>query len=86
MERAKRLELKAGKSESPEQIAVVNSGEASDTQLSPPAAELAEIVASWPGLNREIQAAVLTLVRVVVRARFSHFSEDTRPTLPNPTF
>ena len=56
---------------------------ATDPQLSPPAAELAEIVASWPGLNREIQAAVLTLVRV---ASARCFSEDTRPTLPNPTF
>jgi hypothetical protein len=37
---------------------------ATDTQLSTHAAELVEIAAAWPGLNREIQAAVLTLIRV----------------------
>ena len=64
MERAKRLELNAGNSEPFERIAVVNSGNVPDTQLSTHAAELVEIAAAWPGLSREIQTAVLTLIRV----------------------
>ena len=64
MERAKRLELNAGKLEATEQIAVVNSADAVDTQLSTHAAELAEIAAAWTRLSREIQTAVLTLIRV----------------------
>ena len=56
---------------------------ATDPQLSTPAAELLEFAAAWPGLSPEIQAAVLTLVRV---ASARCFSEDIRLTLPNPTF
>jgi hypothetical protein len=64
MERAKRLELNAGNPEATDQISVVNSANAVDTQLSTHAAELVEIAAAWPGLSREIQTAVLTLIRV----------------------
>jgi hypothetical protein len=64
MERAKRLELNAENPEATDQISVVNSANAVDTQLSTHAAELVEIAAAWPGLSREIQTAVLTLIRV----------------------
>jgi len=64
MERAKRLELNAGRSETAEQTTVVNSANTTDTQLSTHAAEVVEIGAAWPRLSREIQTAVLTLVRV----------------------
>jgi hypothetical protein len=67
MERAKRLELTDSNPESSESLAVVNSKNAADTQLSTHAAELVEIAAAWPGLNREIKAAVLTLIRVSKR-------------------
>jgi uncharacterized protein with PhoU and TrkA domain len=69
MERAKRLELNAGKSETSEQSAVVNSANATDTQLSTHAAELAEIVSAWPRLSPEIRVAMLTLVRVAAREK-----------------
>jgi hypothetical protein len=65
MERAKRLELNAGNSETAEPIAVVNSAVTTDTQLSTHAGnELAEIVAAWPSLSPEVRSSVLTLVRV----------------------
>ncbi len=64
MERAKRLELNAAKLETAEPVSVANSASMTDTQLSMHAAELAEIAAAWPGLSREIQAAVVTLIRV----------------------
>ncbi len=64
MERAKRLELNAAKPETSEQSALMKSANSTDTQLSTHAAELAEIVATWPRLSREIQTTVLTLIRV----------------------
>ena len=64
MERAKRLELNAGKPETSEQSAVMKSANSTDTQLSTHAAELVEIAAAWARLSREIQTAVLTLIRV----------------------
>ena len=67
MERAKRLELNAAKPETFEQSAVMKSANSANTQLSTHAAELAEIAVAWPVLNREIQAAVLTLIRVSKR-------------------
>ncbi len=64
MERAKRLELSAAKPETSEQSGVMKSANSTDTQLSTHAAQLVEIAAAWPELNREIRAAVLTLIRV----------------------
>ena len=53
----------AAKPETSEQT-VMKSANSTDTHLSTHAAELAEIAAAWPGLSREIQTAVLTLIRV----------------------
>jgi hypothetical protein len=65
MERAKRLELIAGKPEPSEHTIVANSANTTDTQLSTRAGlELAEIVSAWPRLRPEIRTAVLTLVRL----------------------
>ncbi|MEO8206481.1 MAG: hypothetical protein ABI615_09895 [Chthoniobacterales bacterium] len=64
MERAKRLELSTAKPETSEQSGVMKSANSANTQLSTHAAELAEIAAAWPGLSREIQSAVLTVIRV----------------------
>jgi hypothetical protein len=64
MERAKRLELSAKKPETSDQSEVMKSNNSADTQLSTHASELAEISAAWPRLSREIQSAVLTLIRV----------------------
>ena len=72
MERAKRLELNAAKPETPEQSAVTKSANAADKQLSTHAAELVEIATAWPGLSREIQTAVLTLIRVASTKMRSH--------------
>jgi hypothetical protein len=69
MERAKRLELNAAKPETPEQIAVVNSENTTDTQLSTHVAELAEIVSAWPRLKPDIRAAMLTLVQMAAREK-----------------
>ena len=67
MERAKRLELIAGKPEPSEHIIVANSANTTDTQLSTHAGnELAEIISAWPSLSPEVRAAVLTLVRVAI--------------------
>ena len=67
MERAKRLELIAGKPEPSEHTIVANSANTTDTQLSTHAGnELAEIISAWPSLNPEVRAAVLTLVRVAI--------------------
>ena len=68
MERAKRLELRSSNSEEAQDRSVANFSKTTDTQLSTHAAELAEIAEAWAGLGREIQAAVLTLVRVASNA------------------
>ena len=61
MERAKRLELRAEKSETPERIVVMKSANSADTQLSTHAGnDLAEIVSAWPALSPEVRAAVLS--------------------------
>jgi hypothetical protein len=64
MERAKRLELNAAQPETSGQSAIMKSPNIAETQLSTHAAELVEIAAAWPGLSRELQSAVLTLIRV----------------------
>jgi hypothetical protein len=66
MERAKRLELHVAKPETSDQSEVMKSDSSADTQLSTHAAEMAEIASAWPRLNREIQTAILTLVRVTL--------------------
>ena len=69
MERAKRLELRSANSEEVEISSVANFSKPSDSQLSTHASELAEIAAAWPRLNREIRAAMLTLMRVAAREK-----------------
>ena len=55
----------AAKPETSEQ-GVMKSANSTDTHLSTHAAELVKIAAAWTGLSWDIQATVLTLVRVAL--------------------